>query len=374
MEQITVRNTQLVDSACMRKHYYVWELGIRPKKTDPKLQVGTLVHKFLEFYEPLVHDVNRSAYAEALQMVDWEYINFKSVLREDDIEGRAKVDKCLDTAKRIIQNYAGWRVDESGLEPLIQAEAEFRVSLGAIHGTEVFLKGTMDGVAKDAEGELWLREYKTCANIADKMKQYTLDPQTRRYVTAMRTEGINIAGVELVLIAKIAPLEDNEFILTGKSTAGLITKDKKAWGKSHYDQALRVARLGKFASPDSSQGLTEEAFHGILRMLKGKGSPFVRMERLRFNDVELANTLQETIVAAGNIVQAQKLAGVMGDLAYPRQVGVMGMNCKNCAVRPVCEMDLKGIDTSLLLQEHYVVGQAEEVEAEEGDDEEDMGS
>jgi hypothetical protein len=354
VEQIKVRNTQLVDAAsCLRKHYYVWELGLKPRKTDSKLQVGSLVHKFLEVYEG--YDITIigpvQAIHDAYEAMFNVFKEFYMALPDGDEEGRDIAIKSHEQAKDIADRYVKWR-STTDLSPLIQAEAEFEVNLGPATNVEVVLKGTMDGVGKTEAG-LWLREYKTCASIAEKLKQYTLDKQTRRYVAAMRIEGIELVGVELVLLSKTRPVQVEDFILKAKGSEGLISADKKKWSKATYDQALQIAELGNFAPEDSKKGLTEQGFHDILKMLIDRDSPYFRVERLHFNDFELVNTLEETMHEAQRIEDIRNHAKIQGPGVWTRNTGIMGMNCKGCGMRTICEMDLKGIDTTLMIQEHF---------------------
>lgn len=362
MEQIKVRNTQLVDAAsCLRKHYYVWVQNLKPKITDPKLQTGSLVHKFLEVYEGL-----DACYDDAWASMRAMYDEFMSKIPDDDMENREKATNAYRLANLMTRGFVDWR--PSDLSPLVQAEAEFEVSLGSMYGVEVILKGTMDGIGETEDG-IWLREYKTCASIPSKLQQYTLDKQTRRYVAAMRQEGVNIKGVELVLLAKTVPLEDEEFILKSKATEGLITRDKTSWAKATYEQALRVKELGKFAPPDAKQGLTEAGFHDILKMLKGRDNPFFLFKRLYFGKNELDTVIWETLAEGGRIYRTAEDAKLSGDWVWTRNQGIMGMNCKGCGYKSLCEMDLKGIDTSLVIQEHYEVVDPTTAEGVEDDEE-----
>lgn len=356
MEQIKVRNTQLVDAAsCLRKHYYVWELGLKPKRTDPKLQIGSLVHKFLEVFEASLavddgksYSLKLSDAGYAMYLVASEFINALSLEDQEGLrEAQESHEKAIDLCKR----YAKWR-STTDLSPLIQAEAEFEVNLGPASNVEVILKGTMDGVGKTEAG-LWLREYKTCASISEKLKQYTLDKQTRRYVAAMRIEGIELVGVELVLLSKTRPVQVEDFILKAKGSEGLISADKKKWSKATHEQALQIAELGNFAPEDSKKGLTQQGFHDILKMLVDRDSPYFRVERLHFNDFELVNTLEETMHEAQRIEDIRNQYKILGPGVWTRNTGIMGMNCKGCGMRTICEMDLKGINTSLIIDEHF---------------------
>jgi hypothetical protein len=261
-----------------------------------------------------------------------------------------------------------WRTTDpvgKDLSAIIQPEATFNIEVGIMDGVRVVLSGTMDGAGvtrvttltgRDdtetyTEEAMWLREYKTCQSIADKLKQYRIDKQTRRYVGAMRLEGVHFMGVELVLAAKTLPLEDEEFILKD----GSISADKAKWAKATVAQAHRVAQLGKFAPPDAKKGLTEQGFHDILKMLEGLPNRYFHVERLFFNEEEIATIMDETLIEGHRLHVTRETALRMGDKVFTRNQGPMGFNCKSCSVRDLCEMELKGVDTTFHVNEHYVV-------------------
>lgn len=363
MEQVTeirVRNTELVDFAsCPKKYQLVWIKGIRPRKTDPKLQVGSLVHKFLEVYET---DLKFFPAHEAMVNLSAEYA---SKLRADDEEGREEVNEVFNLAYGMVNGYANWR--PSDLSPITISEGQFEVSIGGLSGIRVILTGTLDGLGQDSDGNIWIREYKTCASINDKLKQYSLDRQTRRYVYALRKQGIPVKGVELVLLAKTLPLADEDFIIKG----GIISRDQNKWAKASYAQAVRIAKLGKFAEEGAKNGLTEQAYYGILKTLETRDNPFFRVERLVFGETELIRMRNETLIEAVRIQAAKEAEAYFGDDVWTRNSGVMGFNCKSCPVKTLCEMELKGIDTSLVIQEHYEVVDPRAMEVEGNDEDED---
>lgn len=383
--KIIVRHSELVDAAsCLKAYDYKWNKNLRPVRTDPKLVTGTLVHHYWSIYEPALTDGEDAAHGMALRGVEQEFHKYYNSLPENDGEGRAIATACLDLTMDICNGYHKWR-PTTDLSPIQQAEATFNLKLGEFAGVEVVLSGTMDGIGVTVshkiddyengdpypESEVWLREYKTCKSILGKLKQYPLDKQTRRYVAALQAQGIPVAGVELVLASKSTPLPDEDFLLKESKGVRLISRDKDKWSRADTEQAHRVAKLGTFAEPDGKTGLTEAGFHGILMLLKDKPNPFFHLERLRFNDQELAVIVRETLIEAHRIHVTRETSTTIGDSVWTRNQGIMGMNCNYCSMRDLCTMELKGVDTSLMLQEHFVVDNS--IHERKVDDDSDVG-
>lgn len=360
---IIVRHSELVDAAsCLKRYQLAWIENLRPRKTDKKLVIGTLFHAFQEVYEKELAE-HPQALDDCLRRgcdaLDAKAKPLYEALPDIDTDGRAEILEGWQFAAAMCRGYHQWRTTDPvgmDLSAIQQPEAQFTFKIGEFNGVDVYLSGTMDGAGVTREtGELWLREYKTCQSVADKLKQYRVDKQTRRYVGAMRMQGVHFAGVELVLAAKVLPYDDQDFILKAKGREGYISRDKDKWSRVTVEQAYRIAKLGKFDEPDGKKGLTEEGFHDILKMLDGKPNPFFHVERLHFNDEEIATIMEETLIEAHRLHVTRETAPQTGNRIFTRNAGPMGFNCKSCSVRDICEMELKGVDTQFFIAEHFIV-------------------
>lgn len=170
---------------CPRKHYYRYELGVRPRSSGRALAFGLLVHEVFEKgYEHL--DVVLSK-MEATP--DW--VRDEKSLREWQGD-RIKIAVLLKAAKPHIDKW-----------DYVAKEIPFEVKSN-IRG--VRRAGKIDAIVSDRDSGLFVREYKTSSDDISPGSDYWVrlrrDPQVVGYLVAARALGYDVDGVIYTVIRK----------------------------------------------------------------------------------------------------------------------------------------------------------------------------
>jgi len=162
--------------ACPRRHYFRYELGLRPEDTGFALLVGSAFHRALEAQDK--GEDPEGAIAEGL----------------DDPFDLALVAAMFDGHRR--------RWGDSGLVPMA-SELAFELPLvnpatGA--ATPIWrVAGVIDRIVKMPDGRLALQEYKTTSRDfapgADYWLRLHLDPQLSLYLIAARELGHDVETI-----------------------------------------------------------------------------------------------------------------------------------------------------------------------------------
>lgn len=187
---------------CLKKHYFAYELGIRPEGYESKpLRIGTAVHIGLDMHAQ-GHDW--SAIANAVQR---EYAGPPAC--GDTVEWEVE---CV-TVLRLLHGYF-WRWENDGIE-VVATEQEFKLPLvnptTGHKSTTAMVAGKIDKIIRLPDGRLAIMEHKTTSDSLDTGSDYwarlRLDQQISLYMLAARALGHDVQTVLYDVIRKpsIAP-------------------------------------------------------------------------------------------------------------------------------------------------------------------------
>lgn len=130
-----------------------WDQRMNPQTFD----AGNAVHVGLEAL------VNGEDWRAA---IDTNWAEIQEVLApEADYE--KWIDQMVTLPKLMVEGYNEWRAEEGidiGFETL-GTELQLEANLGAFHGDDVILYGTIDRLLRNAEGQLVIDDYKTVATL-----------------------------------------------------------------------------------------------------------------------------------------------------------------------------------------------------------------
>jgi hypothetical protein len=154
---------------CLKKHYWAYELGLRPAVDAKPLRMGRAVHRAVEFHaKGMTGD-------EAILAMLAEFDAAKPVFVGPESEPDWNIER--ETVVRLLGGYF-WRWGEMSLEHL----AVEKVFEGPINNPETGgtsrtfgVSGMIDGIVLLPDGRLAVKEVKTCSDdIADPASDYWL--------------------------------------------------------------------------------------------------------------------------------------------------------------------------------------------------------
>lgn len=175
--------------ACLRRHFYAYELGIRKERGSPALRIGSAFHLGQELHGK--GKTPEEAIAEVLHT--YAVIPAWAEPREWVIEG--------ETVARLLSAYFSYYVNDAF--EIVATEQTFDLPiLNPATGAEgkIFrLGGKLDKIIKLEDGRLALMEYKTSGRDigpdTDYWKRLRIDHQISLYVHAARRLGYDVQTV-----------------------------------------------------------------------------------------------------------------------------------------------------------------------------------
>lgn len=222
--QLLTHSRMACAKACLRKHHYMYELGIRPARESDALTIGRAVHAGLEAFAAGPKEDFDAAVLNAMKVATSGYDvvpEYVTDLYEWTIQ--------RVTVERLVHAYLLRHRDDQ-LE-VVAAECEFNLPLvnpdtGAISRT-FNLAGKIDRVVRTSDGRLAVLETKTTVSSltdgADYWARLRLDSQISIYVHAARRLGFDVETVLYDVIRKpmiepyrATPLDKRKFTKEGK--------------------------------------------------------------------------------------------------------------------------------------------------------------
>lgn len=309
-------------------------MNFEPRVPFTPFFLGRGVHKALE-------DHYSEGIPAATAFIRW---TATAVLELEDVEmsddKRAELMESVVLGAGMLAHYDMWSAARDAEFKMLRPEYTIHVPLGfSVDGREVFFAGRADGVVEDTKGDLWLKEFKTTAQMGSFNLEY--DSQAYAYLQAARISpdfpipDRKPVGTIFTFLRKKVPNRPDVI------TRGL-SKNKRQGTSYHYYMKEIVDR-----------GLNPGDYTEILAHLKENVPYFVR-ERLR---------------PSGHALQIQwenlhKVAREMLDPHVPIYPNTFGWQCKSCIFREPCQAVWRGLDPWPLLQTDYRVrpSSAEEVE------------
>ena len=243
---------------CRRRHWYEYEMGLRPVEDAKALRMGSAFHSGLEVLK--AHGSLDKAYATVGQF-------YATTLESEEAQYWRDIERT--TVETLLSGYA-WRWQESPLQ-VIANEQEFRLPLvnpqtGAA-STVWDLAGKIDGIVRLEDGRQAVLEHKLLSEDlapgSDWWKRLQMDSQVSLYVYAARKIWNDVSTVlydvtrKPSITATAVPVLDEDGLkivldMDGKRVRNADKKAKKTCtdcngtGISKFDNAQCQCTLGEW--------------------------------------------------------------------------------------------------------------------------------
>lgn len=222
--QLLTHSRMACAKACLKKHFFMYELGIRPVRESDALTIGRALHTSLEAFAAAPKEDFDAAVLQALKVVAEQYEVMPNWVT-DPVEWTMQ----RVIVERLLHTYL-LRYRDDNME-VVAAEREFDLPLinpdtGA--ASKLFrLAGKIDRIVRLTDGRLAVLETKTTSSSVNDGSDYwarlRLDSQISIYVYAARQLGFDVETViyDVVRKPEISPLratppEKRKFTKEGK--------------------------------------------------------------------------------------------------------------------------------------------------------------
>lgn len=206
-KQLLTHSRMQAFKTCPKKHYYAYELAIRPIETAAPLRLGSAIHLGLDLRKQ-----GRSG-AEAVLAAMKPYDFRPDWVRDEDTLHAWEVER--ETVGCLLGAYF-WRWEIDNLPPeltvaeVVSSEFSFTTLIrnpATGSTSRLFnLAGKVDAIVRLGDGRLAILEHKTCsediAPTADYWHRLRMDQQISLYMHAVQTEGFPVETVLYDVIRK----------------------------------------------------------------------------------------------------------------------------------------------------------------------------
>lgn len=300
---------------CRKAHWYRYGERLARRRPNRPALVGTILHEML--------DAKVKGGAGAPWAVLEKYrVQYAKLFREEQEE----FGDIPQLAKAIYKGY--WRRwKDSGLV-FLESEVEFRIELAP----KIELVGFIDKIAEDRLR--FVTDHKFHKNLPGPDDRFS-DIQTVLYFWVWNElhtgRGNRVDGILWDYGRMKAPAVPEVLKRGGLSKRANIDTDVHT-----YREALR------------KNGIPEKGYRDILKKLEGKDRTFFERVPLPAPSKHL---IKEVVAdARESAIQAKKDLDKGGKV--PRSMS--GFNCKGCEFRPLCEAEVRGLDSKFIRKKEYV--------------------
>ena len=179
-------NSTSIYRSCPKKYYWNYIRGLRPYKKSTALSLGSIVHSAFDMYYSGFSDV------EVLQFIG-------KTADEEIANATPDNEEAL-----VVMKYTAigiWKSYPKDLSTFDEIKPELELRIPVIPGVECVLK--IDGLIKENNGLLWIRELKTTGLSFGQFEQRCkVSPQCSLYTWAVRKAGHQVEGVIYDFIKK----------------------------------------------------------------------------------------------------------------------------------------------------------------------------
>jgi hypothetical protein len=363
MKPIELSEYRLSQSGLTRWHACQWAffvmelLQIQPRFTPAPLRRGTLVHAGFEAALRCEWWARRIAKKPASLSQLWvmgerairhaqdAWLSTDGIKPHLTAELRQAAQELCDDAVLIFRRsfealgvHTGeWETveDKNGL-PLI----EYKMTV-PLPGFKEF-GGTLDWVARDREGLLWLFDFKTHKQIKD-AGYYDTRLQDNVYLDLLGSEyGIEIVGSIVYQVRAAVPQEPemNKTKRKGESAPGMSRNKNIVTDWETYRKALLKNGLNPADYQDMREALQDRVFQRADRYYRTKKE----RKRVVLNVLRTVDQIRE---GQGHYIKSGGKESV-----YARNLNPF--TCVSCKIRSYCLADLRGHDTDFLRRTEYM--------------------
>lgn len=349
---IAVRGSEYQDFLrCRKRWHWRWVEGLKSKKPNNKLLFGNMIHKFLEVWNNShdmidAHGAMQKLYLEA----DTQFV--------DQVE----LQELWELALEVTDNYVTQYEDKDRKLKVIATELEFIIHLD----DDIFYQGTIDWVFEDEEGRLWFSDHKTTDSIEKYAKNSVMDRQISRYWWALQqlTKGVGKVkhGDEWL---------HPPFELMDKEVYGfvynIIVRDAP-----HAPKVLKSGQLSKDKSQRTTLDLYMQALKDNLLLIWDEMNEcfdvpaeyidicdhLAQQENRYFRRIDVTRLQPEIDASILEFFTVSQDIAVLSDMGdSPMLYRNITPDCSwDCEFRGLCELQITGGNTQLLLDLNYEKG------------------
>lgn len=312
---LTVSNAKIKSwRRCRREAHFKYVEKIERKRPEPPLLKGKIIHELIEAY----YTPGRS----------WKKVleSFRDQYEDLFIEEQEEYGDIIEDLEKVMKSYIYRYKDDTlnyikfnGQKFEIEEEIEF------IPG-KVNLTIKADGLGEDKMGRRWLVERKSFSKkIPGEGVRYS-DMQTTIYYWGFKKKGLKLDGVLWDYIKSKPPKEPDVLKNGGISKRQRIDTDYYTYLKAIKDN-----------------GLDPNDYQDMLEMLKEKEDDRFRRIQLPSPD-KIAEPLIEDMKKTS--LEIYHLLGISKEKN-------LGWHCDRCQYNPLCQAELRGLDTDYMRKADY---------------------
>lgn len=296
---------------CDRAYHYKYVEKMTKKAKGSALVRGSAIHECIEWY-----NTGRS-WKKAWQ-------NFKEEWEETYLlEEKEEMGDIPKMVYDLVEGYVTYWEDEE-LEYL-ESELEFLLPLETYKGTEIWIKGFIDFIAKDKKGNIWIGETKTHKRWPDESTRL-FNQQSSIYIWALNQLGYtNVKGVIWNYIRAKQPT------VPQRLKSGRLSKQK-------CDSIPTVVE--KFLL---QEGENLEEWSEFITALSWDN--FYRRYEERVSNNVVESVMSDVIETARDIV----------DNPNRKARNMNSQGCQWCDFSDICEAELTGADVSFIIKSKYSI-------------------
>jgi len=313
---------------CPNLYFYKYECNLQPIKRSVALQQGTDAHEMLKvFFLALQQGENTDgAWAAVMDYASGLLAENKKIAFEDEqIEYHELVDETI----RWVASYC----DQYGEEwEVLHAEEEFVMILDS----GKVISFTPDLVVRDRSGAVWIIDHKTTAAIPESGIPFG-DMQALLYYAGVKDMYPECAGFIFNRIRKKTPTQPRLTKTGAKRVADL----------KRIDTTYETLR--DFLQAEAPELMADPAHQQRLAELRDAPERWFWTENVYVNE-----TTEQIILDDAAAVLAQMDASIETGM-WPRnlQEDRGYKSCNKCSFKPLCQAQMLGWDTEVLLKMEY---------------------
>lgn len=349
---------------CRRRWNWEWNEGLKPKKLNDKLFIGSLIHKYLEvLYSTNDFDLAFKAMQKMYLEADTQY--------SDEVELR----ETWDLVNKITNHYNQTWYETDKEYKTIATELQFMVKLDET----IAFTGTIDWVFEDKDGHIWFADHKTTNSIEKYEKNSIMDRQISRYWWALQQIA---AGVGRVMNKETGMWEKYEPLL-GKEIFGFqyniilkeIPKKPELLKKGGLSKAKnQKTTFDLYWSAMIEQGIADKEFYPaeyneILQFLSEQQNRYFKRVDVTRLQPEIEASMWEFLYTAEDMSGLRAVLELAKDPAELLTMQQFNKDPNNklyrnitgdcqwdCSFKSLCQAEIEGVNSSFLLKSLYEKG------------------
>lgn len=319
--------------SCRRQWKYSskQQMGLEPNQPNLNLWLGRIVHEALAFWYDHKHEADRTLPKKTLDFFDWlvddEFAAFTEQKEEGTEHFLTKAQESVDLGHAMLRHYMLYSARNDRFDVLA---TELKVASLLPFPPQTSIVSTLDIVATDGVGELFIMDHKTSSRIPT-LQDMMLDTQALTYMFAMQghpmTEQFgNPKFFQFNFLLKREP---------------------------RFPPRLKSGRLSEGRLGDT----TLEIYNYAIKSMGHSWDSYTkaRMELTsKPNKFFVRHTLRPTTKAIEHhIKNLGTIALEMADPMTPLYPSPDRFKCNWCAFKDACMMESNGVDPKIVLQAQF---------------------